>query len=104
MMQSAGTAEGLRGLIDTSILQSVKKIIEYRGLFGPSVMPIGMSLAFSPAGFKLNRRAQQSISWLPLSITSQLLWQSFRRPGCRKFSIEQSKLDWNLRLKCGLKP
>ena len=42
MMQSSGTAEGLRGLIDTSILQSVKKIIEYRGLFGPSVMPIGM--------------------------------------------------------------
>jgi hypothetical protein len=42
MMQSSGTAEGLRGLIDTSILKSIKKIIEYRGLFGPSVMPIGI--------------------------------------------------------------
>jgi hypothetical protein len=43
MMQSSGTAEGLRGLIDTSILKSIKKIIDYRGLFGPSIIPIGMS-------------------------------------------------------------
>lgn len=42
-MQSSGTAEGLRGLIDMSILKSTKKIIEYRGLFGPSILPIGMS-------------------------------------------------------------
>jgi hypothetical protein len=42
MMQSSGTSEGLRGLIDTSILRSIKRIIEYRGLFGPSVLPIGM--------------------------------------------------------------
>lgn len=41
MMQSSGTSEGLRGLIDTSILRSIKRIIEYRGLFGPSVLPIG---------------------------------------------------------------
>lgn len=41
MMQSSGTAEGLRGLIDSSILKSLKKIIEHRGLFGPSVVPIG---------------------------------------------------------------
>jgi E3 ubiquitin-protein ligase HUWE1 len=42
MMQSSGTAEGLRGLIDSSILKSLKKIIEHRALFGPSVVPIGM--------------------------------------------------------------
>jgi E3 ubiquitin-protein ligase HUWE1 len=40
-MQSSGTSEGLRGLIDTSILKSIKKVIEYRGLFGPNVLPIG---------------------------------------------------------------
>ncbi|KAK7053298.1 E3 ubiquitin-protein ligase tom1 [Paramarasmius palmivorus] len=44
MMQSSGTAEGLRGLIDTSILKSIKKIIEYRGLFGPSVLPIAINI------------------------------------------------------------
>jgi len=44
MMQSSGTAEGLRGLIDTSILTSIKKIMEYRGLFGPSVLPIGTTI------------------------------------------------------------
>ena len=43
MMQSTGTSEGLRGLIDSTLLQSIKKIIEYRGLFGPSVLPLGMS-------------------------------------------------------------
>jgi E3 ubiquitin-protein ligase HUWE1 len=50
MMQSSGTAEGLRGLIDTSILKSVKKVIEYRGLFGPSVLHIGTSwrIRFEP--------------------------------------------------------
>lgn len=46
MMQSSGTSEGLRGLIDMSILKSIKKIIEYRGLFGPSVLPIGTFISF----------------------------------------------------------
>lgn len=41
MMQSSGASEGLRGLIDTSILKSIMKILEYRGLFGPTVLPIG---------------------------------------------------------------
>lgn len=45
MMQSSGTAEGLRGLIDMSLLKSIKKIIENRGVFGGSVLPLGM---FSP--------------------------------------------------------
>ena len=45
MMQSSGTAEGLRGLIDSSLLKSIKKIIEHRSLFGPNVLPIGKFLA-----------------------------------------------------------
>jgi E3 ubiquitin-protein ligase HUWE1 len=49
MMQSSGTAEGLRGLIDSSILKSLKKIIEHRALFGPSVVPIGRSHFFQPS-------------------------------------------------------
>ncbi|KAF9268895.1 hypothetical protein L218DRAFT_977318 [Marasmius fiardii PR-910] len=44
MMQSSGTSEGLRGLIDTTILKSIKKVIEYRGLFGPSVLPIAINI------------------------------------------------------------
>ena len=41
MMQSSGTAEGLRSLIDMSLLKSIKKVVLYRGLFGPSVFPLG---------------------------------------------------------------
>lgn len=41
MMQSSGTSEGLRGLIDTSLIKSIKKIIDNRGLFGPTVLPLG---------------------------------------------------------------
>ncbi|KAJ6625623.1 hypothetical protein B0H10DRAFT_1782772 [Mycena sp. CBHHK59/15] len=44
MMQSSGTAEGLRGLIDMSILKSIKKIIKYRGLFGPTVLPLAINI------------------------------------------------------------
>ncbi|TFK54241.1 hypothetical protein OE88DRAFT_1786570 [Heliocybe sulcata] len=44
MMQSSGTAEGLRGLIDSSVLKSIKKIIENRILFGPSVLPIAINI------------------------------------------------------------
>lgn len=40
-MQSSGTTEGMRGLIDSSLLKSVDKIIQYRGVFGPTVLPIG---------------------------------------------------------------
>jgi hypothetical protein len=47
MMQSSGTAEGLRGLIDSSIHKSLKKVIEHRALFGPSVAPIGMCRSLS---------------------------------------------------------
>ena len=41
MMQSSGTAEGLRGLIDMSLLKSIKRIMEHRGLFGPNILPLG---------------------------------------------------------------
>jgi hypothetical protein len=41
MMQASGNAEGLRGLIDSSLLKSLKKVMEQRTLFGPSVLAIG---------------------------------------------------------------
>lgn len=44
MMQSAGTAEGLRNLVNMSLLKSVKKIIEHRGLFGPSILPFAINI------------------------------------------------------------
>ncbi|KAH8119411.1 hypothetical protein DFH11DRAFT_1782299 [Phellopilus nigrolimitatus] len=44
MMQSSGTTEGMRGLIDSSLLKSVDKIIEYRGVFGPTVLPIAINI------------------------------------------------------------
>ncbi|KAF7288667.1 hypothetical protein HMN09_01372700 [Mycena chlorophos] len=44
MMQSSGTAEGLRGLVDTSILESLKKLVKYRGLFGPTVVPLAINI------------------------------------------------------------
>lgn len=46
MMQTSGTSEGLRGLIDSSLIKSIKDIIENRSLFGSSVLPIGKSMAF----------------------------------------------------------
>jgi len=47
MMQSSGTSEGLRGLIDTSLVKSIKKVIDNRGLFGPMVLPLGMTLTLA---------------------------------------------------------
>ncbi|KAI0958508.1 hypothetical protein AcV7_004312 [Taiwanofungus camphoratus] len=44
MMQSSGTAEGLRGLLDSSLLKSVKKIMDNRSIFGPSVLPIAINI------------------------------------------------------------
>ncbi|KAF5386145.1 hypothetical protein D9615_002574 [Tricholomella constricta] len=44
MMQSSGTAEGLRGLIDLSLLKSIKKIIENRIIFGPTVLPLAINI------------------------------------------------------------
>ena len=42
MMQSSGTSEGLRGLLDSSLLQSVKKVMANRVVFGANVLAIGM--------------------------------------------------------------
>ncbi|KZT10978.1 uncharacterized protein LAESUDRAFT_721398 [Laetiporus sulphureus 93-53] len=44
MMQSSGTTEGLRGLLDSSLLKSVKKIMQNRSIFGPSVLPIAINI------------------------------------------------------------
>lgn len=44
MMQTSGTSEGLRGLIDSSLLKSVKKIIGCRSLFGPSILPFAINI------------------------------------------------------------
>lgn len=41
MMQSSGTTEGLRGLLDSSLVKSVKKILENGNVFGPSILAIG---------------------------------------------------------------
>jgi len=40
-MTSAGTTEGLRNLIDTSLLGSVKKVMENRKVFGPQIFSLG---------------------------------------------------------------
>ena len=42
MMQSSGTSEGLRGLLDSSLLKSVKNIMQHRTIFGPSALALGM--------------------------------------------------------------
>ena len=47
MMQSSGTSEGLRGLLDSSLLISVKKIMQQRTIFGPSALALGMSCHLS---------------------------------------------------------
>ncbi|PFH51493.1 hypothetical protein AMATHDRAFT_58882 [Amanita thiersii Skay4041] len=44
MMQSSGTTEWLRGLIDMPLLKSIKLIIEHRNLFGPTVLPIAINI------------------------------------------------------------
>ena len=41
MMQASGTSEGLRGLLDSSLVQSVKKLLANRGVFGANVLAIG---------------------------------------------------------------
>jgi E3 ubiquitin-protein ligase HUWE1 len=41
MMQSAGTADGLRNLIDTSLPESIKKVFEQPKVFGSSIFALG---------------------------------------------------------------
>jgi len=40
-MQSAGTADGLRNLIDTSLPDSIKKVFEQPKVFGSSIFALG---------------------------------------------------------------
>ena len=44
LMQTAGTTEGLRNLIDSSLLASVKSIMQHRIVFGPQLFGLGESL------------------------------------------------------------
>lgn len=41
MMQTSGASEGLRGLLDSSLMKSVKKILLHRDVFGANVLAIG---------------------------------------------------------------
>ncbi|UZJ54305.1 hypothetical protein CBS101457_003625 [Exobasidium rhododendri] len=44
MMVSTGTADGLRNLIDTSLLASIKKIMENRRIIGPQNLALAISI------------------------------------------------------------
>ncbi|KAG9103766.1 hypothetical protein FRC06_008224 [Ceratobasidium sp. 370] len=44
MMQSSGTAEGLRTLIDSSLVKSVKLIMQNKVLFGPAIYSIAINI------------------------------------------------------------
>ncbi|CEL60680.1 E3 ubiquitin-protein ligase HUWE1 [Rhizoctonia solani AG-1 IB] len=44
MMQSSGTAEGLRTLIDSSLVKSIKLIMENKILFGPPIYSIAINI------------------------------------------------------------
>ncbi|GAA96285.1 uncharacterized protein L969DRAFT_606130 [Mixia osmundae IAM 14324] len=44
MMQTVGAAEGLRNLIDSSLLQSIRKILEQRRTFGPAIYSVAINL------------------------------------------------------------
>ncbi|KAI1785481.1 hypothetical protein LXA43DRAFT_1115856 [Ganoderma leucocontextum] len=44
MMQSSGTTEGLRGLLDSSLPKSVKKIMQHRASFGPSPLALAINI------------------------------------------------------------
>lgn len=46
LMQTAGTTEGLRNLVDTSLLGSVKLIIQNRAMFGSQVFALGTSFLY----------------------------------------------------------
>ncbi|GAA5961735.1 hypothetical protein JCM21900_000844 [Sporobolomyces salmonicolor] len=45
LMTTAGTTEGLRNLIDTSMLGSVKKVMEHRKVFGPQIFSLVTNIA-----------------------------------------------------------
>lgn len=41
LMQTAGTTEGLRNLIDSTLLASVKNVMVHRAIFGPQLFGLG---------------------------------------------------------------
>jgi E3 ubiquitin-protein ligase HUWE1 len=43
-MQTAGTTEGLRNLIDSSLLTSVKTIMDQRVIFGPQLFGLAINI------------------------------------------------------------
>ncbi|BGP42101.1 E3 ubiquitin-protein ligase tom1 [Rhodotorula kratochvilovae] len=45
LMTTAGTTEGLRNLIDTPLLASVKQVMEHRRIFGPQVFSLATNIA-----------------------------------------------------------
>jgi hypothetical protein len=45
-MQSTGTFEGLRGLFDSPLQESIE-IMEYLGLYSPNLLRTGEHLAFN---------------------------------------------------------
>lgn len=45
LMTTSGTTEGLRNLIDTSLLSSAKKVMEHRFIFGPQVFALVTNVA-----------------------------------------------------------
>ena len=44
MMTSTGTADGLRNLIDTSLLASLRKIMDLREIFGPQILALCINI------------------------------------------------------------
>ncbi|KAK4704493.1 hypothetical protein P7C70_g1715, partial [Phenoliferia sp. Uapishka_3] len=44
LMQTAGTTEGLRNLIDTTLLASVKSVIQHRVIFGPQLLGLAINI------------------------------------------------------------
>ncbi|PWN48958.1 DUF913-domain-containing protein [Violaceomyces palustris] len=44
MMSSTGTADGLRNLIDSSLLKSLRKILEHRAVFGPQILSYAINI------------------------------------------------------------
>ncbi|KAK4052443.1 E3 ubiquitin-protein ligase tom1 [Microbotryomycetes sp. JL201] len=44
LMQTSGTSEGLRNLIDSSLLSSVKKLLEHRSIFGSQLFALAINI------------------------------------------------------------
>lgn len=45
LMQTAGTTEGLRNLIDTSLLASIKSVMVNRVIFGPQLFALAINIS-----------------------------------------------------------